>query len=60
MMTALLIRDVSLVDVVQGCVHGPRAVVIEDGLIRDILAVPPAWSGPSLDGRWAVPGTGAD
>ena len=58
MATALLIRDVSLVDVVQGRVHGPRAVVIEDGLIRDILAVAPAWSGPSLDGsgRYLAPG----
>ena len=58
MKTALLIRDVALVDVVRGRVHGPRSVVIEDGLIRDILAVAPAWSGTSLDGsgRYLAPG----
>ena len=45
--TALLIHDVTLVDVVRGRVDGPRSVVIEDGLIRDMLAVAPAWSGTS-------------
>ena len=57
-MTALLIRDVSLVDVVQGRVDAPRSVVIEDGLIRDIVAQAPSWSGPSLDGsgRYLAPG----
>ena len=58
MTTALLIRDVSLVDVVQGRVHGPRSVVIEDGLIRDIVAHAPSWSGTILDGngRYLAPG----
>ena len=33
-------------------------MVVEDGLIRDILALAPAWSGPSLDGsgRYLAPG----
>ena len=55
----LLIRDVAPVDVVQGCVLGPRSVVIEDGVIRGVLDVAPAsWSGAELDGsgRYLAPG----
>ena len=56
--TALLIRDVALVDVVEGRVDGPRSVVIEGGVIRDVLDVAPAWPGTSLDGsgRYLAPG----
>ena len=48
--TALLIRDVVLVDVVHGRVDGPRSVVIEGGVIRAVLDVAPAWSGAEFDG----------
>jgi len=58
MSTSLLIHDVSLVDVVQGRVFSPRSVVIDDGLIQDILPCAPAWSGTTVDGtgRYLAPG----
>ena len=60
MTTALLIRDVALVDVVQGRVHGPRSVVIEDGLIRDIVAAGASLVRAKPRRERTLPGTGAD